>query len=52
VEVFHDLAAESPSWLHSTNWNMVRLVGRGENVRTGERFLVKMKTAGFSFRLR
>jgi hypothetical protein len=36
VEVFHDLAAESPSWLHSTNWNMVRLVGRGENVRVGD----------------
>jgi hypothetical protein len=36
VEVFHGLAADKPSWLHSTNWNMVRLVGRGENVRVGD----------------
>lgn len=33
--VFLDLAAAKPSWLHSSGWNMVRLTGRGENVRVG-----------------
>lgn len=50
--VFADLAASKPSWLYSTEWNMVRLVGRGENVRLGERFSVKAISAGFIFRLR
>lgn len=50
--VFPDFAAARPAWLHSPKWNMVRLVGRGENVRTGERFSAKTTPSGFSFRLR
>ena len=33
--VFLALAAAKPAWLHSLEWNMVRLTGRGENVRVG-----------------
>ena len=52
VAVFHNLAAARPSWLHSLDWNMVRLTGRGENVRVGERFSSKITPFGFVFRLR
>ena len=50
--VFTGLAAARPAWLHSPGWNMVRLVGRGENVRSGERFSVKTTPSGLLFRLR
>lgn len=50
--VFAELAASKPSWLYSADWNMVRLVGRGENVRAGERFSAKITSSGFIFRLR
>lgn len=49
---FAGLAAAQPAWMHSPSWNMVRLVGRGENVRTGERFSAKTTPAGFLLRLR
>ena len=47
-----DLAVARPVWLHSLDWNMVRLTGRGENVRVGERFLAKITPFGFVFHLR
>ena len=50
--VFLDLATAKPTWLHSLDWNMVRLTGRGENVRVGERFSAKITPSGFFFRLR
>ena len=50
--VFAELAASKPSWLYSADWNMLHLVGRGENVRTGERFFAKITPSGFIFRLR
>ena len=50
--VFLNLAAAKPAWLHSLDWNMVRLTGRGENVRVGERFSAKITPSGFFFRLR
>lgn len=50
--VFLDLAAAKPAWLHSLDWNMVRLTGRGENVRVGEQFSTKTTPSGFFFRLR
>lgn len=49
---FPGLAAARPAWLHSPVWNMVRLVGRGENVRSGERFSAKTTPSGLLFRLR
>ena len=50
--VFSSLAAAKPSWLYSPDWNMVRMTGRGENVRSGERFSAKISTWGFTIRLR
>ena len=50
--VFTGLAAARPAWLHSPGWNMVRLVGRGERARSGERFSAKTTPSGLLFRLR
>lgn len=50
--VFPGLAAAKPAWLHSVGWNMVRLTGRGENVRGGERFSAKTASSGFFFGIR
>ena len=52
VEVFAELAASKPPWLHSPAWNRLRLVGRGENVRAGERFFAQITPQGTSVRLR
>lgn len=50
--VFAGLAAARPAWLHSTKWDVVRLVGRGEGVRAGERFSAKVSPAGSVLTLR
>ena len=50
--VFPGLAASMPGRLYSPDWNIVRLVGRGENVRSGERFSVKATSFGLLFRLK
>ncbi len=42
TEVFPELAASKPPWLHASGWNRLRLVGRGENVRAGERFFAQI----------
>ena len=42
AEVFAELAAAKPTWLHAAGWNLVRVVGRGENVRAGERFFAQI----------
>ena len=52
AEVFVGLAASRPQWLHSSGWNRLRLVGRGENVRAGERFSAQITPQGTSVRLR
>ncbi len=52
TSVFLDLFSAKPSWFYSSDWNMVRLLGRGENVRSGERFSVKTTPSGFLFRFR
>ena len=39
------------SWAFPAAWNMVRLVGRGENVRSGEQFHVTATSHGLMFRL-
>lgn len=50
--VFPDLAAAKPTWLHSSRWDVVRLVGRGENARAGEWFSAKTAPFGLCFQLR
>ena len=50
--VFAELAASKPPWLHASGWNRLRLVGRGENVRAGERFFAQVTPEGTSVRMR
>jgi len=50
--VFTEIAASKPAWLHAAAWNRVRLIGRGENVRAGERFSAQVTPQGTSMRLR
>ncbi len=52
AEVFAELAASRPPWLHASGWNRLRLVGRGENVRAGERFFAQITPDGTSVRMR
>ena len=52
VEVFAEIAASKPAWFHAPRWNRMRLVGRGENVRAGERFSAQVTPQGTSMRLR
>ena len=52
TEVFTEIAASKPAWFHAPAWNRMRLVGRGENVRAGERFSAQVTPQGTSMRLR
>ena len=52
TEVFTEIAALKPAWFHAPAWNRMRLVGRGENVRAGERFSAQVTPQGTSMRLR
>ncbi|MBQ3342365.1 MAG: hypothetical protein IJG84_10750 [Kiritimatiellae bacterium] len=49
--LFPSLAAKVNAWAFPVEWNMVRLVGRGETVRAGESFHVTATAAGFAIRL-
>lgn len=51
LAAFCGLGDAKPTWLHSAGWNMVRLVGRGENVRAGERFSARTTPSGLVFSL-
>lgn len=52
AEVFASLAASRPQWLYSPGWNRLRLVGRGENIREGEKFSAQITPYGTLLRLR
>lgn len=52
TEVFAEVAASKPTWFHAPAWNCMHLVGRGENVRAGERFSAQVTPQGTSMRLR
>jgi len=49
--LFPALQGSALSWTFPIGWNMVRLVGRGENVRSGEQFHVTATCHGLMFRL-
>ena len=49
--LFPALQGTARSWTFPVAWNMIRLVGRGENVRYGEQFHVTATSHGFMFRL-
>ena len=51
-QVFSGISAAKPSWLYSAGWNMVRMTGRGENIRAGERFSAKITADGFAIHLK
>ena len=51
-QVFSGISAAKPSWLYSAGWNMVRMTGRGENIRDGERFSAKITAEGFAIHLK
>ena len=49
--LFPALQSAARSWTFPVAWNMVHLVGRGENVRAGEQFQVTTTSHGLIFRL-
>ncbi|MBR4615888.1 MAG: hypothetical protein IKO55_09795 [Kiritimatiellae bacterium] len=49
--LFPSLQCAARAWSFPVGWNMVRLVGRGENVRSGDQFHVAVTSHGLMFRL-
>lgn len=49
--LFPTLQGAARVWSFPAGWNMVRLVGRGENIRSGEQFHVTATNHGLMFRL-
>ena len=49
--LFPALQGAALGWTFPVEWNMVRLLGRGENVRSGELFHVTATSHGLMFRL-
>jgi len=52
ADLFPTLQDAARAWAFSAGWNMVRLVGRGENVRSGEQFHVTATSHGLTLRLK
>ena len=50
--LFPTLQGAARAWAFPADWNMVRLVGRGENVRSGELFHVATTSHGITLRLK
>ena len=51
ADLFPMLHGAARTWAFPAGWNMVRLVGRGENFRSGEQFHVTATSHGISLRL-
>ncbi len=49
--LFPALQSAALGWTFPVAWNMVHLVGRGENVRSGEQFYISATSHGLMFRL-
>ena len=49
--LFPTLQGVARAWAFPAGWNMARLVGRGENVRSGEQFYISATPQGFAIRL-
>lgn len=49
--LFNTLSTSAKSWKFPASWNTARLVGRGDNIRTGERFYISATPQGFAIRL-
>ena len=50
--LFLTLQGVARAWSFPAGWNMVRLVGRGENIRSGEQFYVTATSNGITLRLK
>lgn len=50
--LFPTLQGVARAWAFPAGWNMVRLVGRGDNVRSGEQFHVTATSHGITLRLK
>ena len=50
--LFPTLQGVARTWAFSADWNMMRLVGRGENIRSGEQFHVTATNHGITLRLK
>ena len=50
--LFPMLQGASRTWAFPAGWNMVRLVGRGDNVRSGDQFHVTATSHGITLRLK
>ena len=50
--LFPMLQGASRTWAFPADWNMVRLVGRGDNVRSGDQFHVTATSHGITLRLK
>ena len=50
--LFSTLHGTARAWSFPAGWNMVRLVGRGDNVRSGEQFHVTVTNHGIALRLK
>ena len=49
--IFAQVSTNTPAWLYSRDWNLMRLTARGADVQ-GERFEVEVQSSGFSINLR
>ena len=49
--LFNTLSISAKSWKFPAPWNTARLVGRGDNIRSGERFYMSATPQGFAIRL-
>ena len=49
--IFPSLPTTARSWTFPEAWDMARLVGRGENIRAGERFSISATAPGLAIRL-
>lgn len=50
--LFPALQGAARAWEFPAGWNMVRLIGRGENIRSGESFHVTATSHGITLRLK
>ena len=50
--LFPTLQGAARTWAFPADWNMMRLVGRGENIRSGDQFHVTATSHGITLRLK
>jgi hypothetical protein len=46
TNIFPNVISAKPYWLYSSNWDLLRIVARGDNVRGNERFSARVDSKG------